>query len=132
MSVGTRYSVATFDEKMLMVVPSLEFQRMISSLQSPKMSASKLGVDFDYTEIIQTNKKDEADYYRQLLVNGILSINEVRSKMGYTPVEEDYADKHWIQISYAAADAIAEGAYIRPQDQGQNQKVDNKVKSDEE
>lgn len=92
----------------------------------------KLGVDFDYTEIIQTNKKDEADYYRQLLVNGILSINEVRSKMGYTPVEEDYADKHWIQISYAAADAIAEGAYIRPQDQGQNQKVDNKVKSDEE
>lgn len=92
----------------------------------------KLGVDFDYTEIIQTNKKDEADYYRQLLVNGILSINEVRSRMGYTPVEEDYADKHWIQISYAAADAIAEGAYIRPQDQGQNQKVDNKVKSDEE
>lgn len=92
----------------------------------------KLGVDFDYTEIIQTNKKDESDYYRQLLVNGILSINEVRSKMGYTPVEEDYADKHWIQISYAAADAIAEGAYIRPQDQGQNQKVDNKVKSDEE
>lgn len=90
------------------------------------------GVDFDYTEIIQADKKAEADYYRQLLVNGILSINEVRNKLGYSPVDGEYADQHWIQISYATADAIASGAYIKGQDQGQNQKVDNKVKQDEE
>jgi HK97 family phage portal protein len=90
------------------------------------------GVDFDYTEIIQADKKSEADYYRQLLVNGIMSINEVRNKLGYSPVEEDYANQHWIQISYATADAIASGQYIKGQDQGQNQKVDNKVKEGEE
>lgn len=88
------------------------------------------GVDFDYTEIIQADKKSEADYYRQLLVNGIMSINEVRNKLGYSPVEEDYANQHWIQISYATADAIASGQYIKGQDQGQNQKVDNKVIQD--
>lgn len=92
----------------------------------------KFGVDFDYTEILQSDKKSEADFYRQLLVNGIMSINEVRDKMGYSPVEEEYADKHWLQISYAAADAIAEGKYIKGQDQGQNQNVDNKVKQEGE
>ena len=90
------------------------------------------GVDFDYTEIIQADKKSEADYYRQLLVNGIMSINEVRNKLGYSPVDADYANQHWIQISYATADAIASGAYIKGQDQGQNQNVDNKVKEGEE
>lgn len=90
------------------------------------------GIDFDFTAIVQADKKAEADYYRQLLVNGILSINEVRDKMGYSPIEEDYGAQHWIQISYATADAIASGAYIKGQDQGQNQKVDNKVKQDEE
>ena len=90
------------------------------------------GVDFDYTEIIQADKKAEADYYRQLLVNGILSINEVRNKLGYSPVDGDYADQHWIQISYATADAIASGAYIKGQDQAQGQKVDNKVKQEGE
>ena len=92
----------------------------------------KYGIDFDYTEILQSDKKSEADFYRQLLVNGIMSINEVRDKMGYSPVEVEYADKHWLQISYAAADAIAEGAYIKGQDQGQNQNVDNKVKQEGE
>ena len=92
----------------------------------------KYGVDFDYTEIIQADKKAEADYYRQLLVNGILSINEVRNKLGYSPVDDDYADQHWIQISYATADAIASGAYIKGQDQAQGQKVDNKVKQEGE
>lgn len=90
------------------------------------------GIDFDYTEMIQADKKSEADYYRQLLVNGIMSINEVRNKLGYSPVEEDYANQHWIQISYATAEAIASGQYIKGQDQGQDQKVDNKVKEGEE
>ena len=90
------------------------------------------GVDFDYTEIIQADKKSEADYYRQLLVNGIMSINEVRNKLGYSPVDADYANEHWIQISYATADAIASGQYIKGQDQGQNQNVDNKVKQEGE
>ena len=89
------------------------------------------GVDFDYTEIIQADKKSEADYYRQLLVNGIMSINEVRNKLGYSPVDSDYANEHWIQISYATAEAIASGKYIKGQDQGQNQNVDNKVKGEE-
>ena len=92
----------------------------------------KYGIDFDYTEILQSDKKAEADYYRQLLVNGIMSINEVRDKLGYSPIETEYGDQHWMQISYATAEAIASGQYIKGQDQGQSQQVDNKVKEVEE
>lgn len=89
------------------------------------------GIDFNYEELIRTDKKSEVEYYRALLVNGLASVNEVRDKLGFPLMEEDFANKHWMQISYATADAIAEGKYIKGQDQGQSQEVDNKVKQSE-
>lgn len=92
----------------------------------------KIMVDFDYSVLVQTDKTTEAEYYTKLLTNGVLSINDVRSRLGFEPSEEDGSDKHWMQISYATIENIANGAYIKQTDQTQGQKVDNKVKQEEE
>lgn len=91
----------------------------------------RITVDFDYSVLVQTDKTTEADYYTKLLTNGVLTVNDVRSKLGFEPSEEAGSDKHWMQISYATIENIANGAYIKQTDQSQGQKVDNKVKQDE-
>ena len=92
----------------------------------------KLMVDFDYSVLVQTDKNTEAEYYTKLLTNGVVTVNDVRSRLGFEPSEELGSDKHWMQISYATIENIASGAYIKQTDQSQGQKVDNKVKQEEE
>lgn len=89
----------------------------------------KIKVDFDYSVMVQTDKQTEAEYYTKLLTNGVLTINDVRSKLGFEPSAEEGSDKHWIQISYATVENVASGAYIKQTSQSQGQKVDNKVKN---
>lgn len=91
----------------------------------------KVMVDFDYSVMVQTDKKTEAEYYTKLITNGILTINDVRAKLGFEPSEEVGSDKHWLQISYATIENIASGAYIKQTSQTQGQEVDNKVKIEE-
>lgn len=91
----------------------------------------KIMIDFDYSVLVQTDKNTEAEYYTKLLTNGVVTINDVRSKLGFEPSAEEGSDKHWLQISYATIENIASGAYIKQTDQAQSQKVDNKVKMDE-
>ena len=91
----------------------------------------KIMVDFDYSVMVQTDKQTEAEYYTKLLTNGVLSINDVRSKLGFEPSAEEGSDKHWIQISYATVENVAKGAYIKQTAQSQGQNVDNKVKQDD-
>ena len=92
----------------------------------------KIMVDFDYSVLVQTDKTTEAEYYTKLLTNGVLTVNDVRSKLGYEPSEEEGSDKHWMQISYATIENIASGAYIKQTAQSQGQKNDNKVLQEEE
>lgn len=92
----------------------------------------KIMVDFDYSVLVQTDKNTEAEYYTKLLTNGVVTVNDVRSRLGFEPSSELGSDKHWMQISYATIENIASGAYIKQTDQSQGQKVDNKVKQEEE
>lgn len=92
----------------------------------------RIMIDFDYSVLVQTDKTTEADYYTKLLTNGVVTVNDVRSKLGYEPSNEEGADKHWMQISYATIENIASGAYIKQTEQTQNQKNDNKVIQDTE
>lgn len=75
-------------------------------------------VDFDFTALIQTDKASEAEYYKTLLVNGVLSYNEIRSKLGYGAME--MGDEHIVQISYGSLKNVIEGKYTKNQ-------LDNKV-----
>ena len=92
----------------------------------------KISVDFDYSVLVQTDKTTESEYYTKLLTNGVLTINDVRSKLGFEPSVEEGSDKHWMQISYATIENIASGAYINQTSQTQGQQIDNKVKQDED
>lgn len=84
----------------------------------------KYFVDFDFTALMGTDKETEAKYYKELLVNGILSIDEVRDRLGYEPVDSEATKSHWIQMSYAPVDRIYEGNTM----DAQVQQLDNKVK----
>ena len=82
-------------------------------------------VEYSFDALLNADMKTQAEYYKTLIVNGILSINDVRAKLGYAPIAEDFADKNWFQISYAPADSIANGDYIKGKDQNTN--VNNDV-----
>ena len=88
----------------------------------------KFSIDFDYSVLVQIDKTTEAEYYNKLITNGILSINDVRTKLGFEPLtEEEGGNAHFIQISYGTVKNVVDGAYIKQTTQDQNQKLDNKV-----
>ena len=92
----------------------------------------KKQINFDYSILLQTDKKTEAEYYNSLISNGILCINDVRSKLGYEPLsEEEGGNAHFIQISYGTVKNVVDGVYVKQTAQTQNQQIDNKVSGTE-
>ena len=88
------------------------------------------GVDFDFTDALAVNKQAEGEYYRMMLTNGIMSVNEIRGKIGLPKISaEEGGDDHFIQISYGTMKNVASGAYMKDNSQDQGQKIDNKVKA---
>lgn len=59
-----------------------------------KPSESSMKINLDESYILRTDKNSQADYYSKLLSTGVLSINEVREELGYTPIEN--GDSHII------------------------------------
>lgn len=90
----------------------------------------KYSVDFDFSALYKTNKQTEADYYRALLNIGVLSINEVRGKLNMEPIDGAAGTAHWVQLSYANAEDVANGVYVKQESQDQSGKLanDNKLK----
>lgn len=80
-------------------------------------------VVFNFKSLMATNKQEQAAYYKELLVNGIMTCNEVRKELGLSPVEG--GDDRVMQMSYTTFDNIKAGTYV-------GSKTDNKVKSSEE
>lgn len=85
----------------------------------------KVFVEYNFEALLSADMKTQAEYYKTLIVNGVLSINDVRQKLGYAPIKDDFADENWFQISYAPAKSIAAGDYIKGKDQNTN--VNNDV-----
>ena len=87
----------------------------------------KTVMEFDYMELMKGDKKSEADYYKSLITNGLLSPNEARTQLGLEPIEG--GDNYFMQLSYTTTNNIINGAFMHNnnQEQTQNQKVDNKV-----
>lgn len=88
-----------------------------------------IGIHFNFTRAIQTNRKDQAEFFRTLLTNGILSLNEVRGEMGLPKLEGEEGDAHFLQLSYGSVKDIAEGKYIKQNAQSPgNDDIDAKAK----
>lgn len=90
----------------------------------------KIGVMFDYTSAMQTNRKDLADYYRTLITNGIMSVDEVRGQMGLPKLGTDASQAHYIQLSYQTIDNIASGKYLKDQGSAEQDPNQSKVLKD--
>ena len=59
-----------------------------------KPSEGNLQINLDETYLLRTNKEAQANFYGKLLDKGVLSINEVRSELGYNVI--DGGDRHFI------------------------------------
>lgn len=119
----------------IMPLAQMMKEEMENKLLRPS-ERGKIKIEFDFTAFFKTDKKSEAEYYRALINIGILSINEVRAALGYDPIEGEAGDAHWVQLSYASAEDVAQGKYIQTKTQGQDQKGDvtndNKLMKDKE
>lgn len=93
----------------------------------------KFGIQFNFTRAMTTNRKDQAEYYRTLLTNGIMSINEVRGEMGLSKIEGAEGDARFLQLSYGSVKDIAEGKYIKQNAKSPSEEeIDNKQKQNEQ
>jgi len=125
-------------QSLYLVDTILPLTTMMSEEMSQKLvrpsERGRLTIDFDYSAMYRTDKKSEAEYYRTLVTNGIMTINEVRAKLDLPANDGDGCNVHFMQLSYANADDIASGAYIHgeQQDPTSNVKNDNKVKQNNE
>lgn len=109
-------------------------QMMKEEIENKLFKPSERGkytVEFDFTALYKTDKKSEAEYYRALINIGILSINEVRAKLDYDPIDSVAGDAHWVQLSYATAEDVAEGKYINNKG-SQSTQEDNKLVNEKE
>ena len=75
----------------------------------------KIGVHFNFARAMQTNRKDQAEYFRTMLTNGIMSLNVVRGEMGLERIESEEGDARFMQLSYGSVADIAAGKYIKNQ-----------------
>ena len=87
----------------------------------------RIGVEFDYSAALRTNRQAEGEYYRMMITNGVMSINEVRGKLGLPKLTDESGEKHFMQISYGTAEDIAAGKYLKQNSQEQSVQQDNKI-----
>lgn len=70
----------------------------------------KVGISFNFARALQTNRKDQAEYYRTMFLNGFMSLNEVRGELSLPKLDEKLGDQHFIQLSYNTIENIVSGA----------------------
>ena len=68
-------------------------------------SEKNFRIDLDENSMLRMSKSSQASYYSTLLQNGCLSINEVRSELGYENIEEQ-GDKHIIPFTNISMNTI--------------------------
>ncbi len=62
-------------------------------LKNPKI---KVYFDFDNIPELDESLNTKADVAKTLLTNGIISVNESRELLGFTKLDNENADKHWL------------------------------------
>ena len=80
----------------------------------------KYEIEFDFSSLLETDKNTQASYYKTLLVNGIMSLNEVREHLDLPRV--DNGDVHFIQLNMTSVQSVIDGKNLAAPEN------DNKVK----
>ncbi len=59
----------------------LEFKRKLFD------NHSNIDIRFDVAELLRTDKQSQSEYYQKMILNGVMSVNEVRKELNLIPVE---------------------------------------------
>ena len=98
-------------------------QMMIDEFNTKLFTPSeqeKFEIEFDFSALLETDKNTQASYYKTLLVNGIMSLNEVREHLDLPRV--DNGDVHFIQLNMTSVQSVIDGKNLAAPEN------DNKVK----
>lgn len=75
------------------------------------LPSDNLKVEFNRKEMLSIDKVALASYYRELVNNGIIRINEARKELGYNDIE--YGDNNYMQLSFSTLKNIVEGTNLK-------------------
>lgn len=88
----------------------------------------KIYIDFDEDKIMFASKSDTANYYTTLVKNGILSINEARTALGYG--EKDGLDENFIPYTNLAHNKVNGSGSDEEEEKPQEVEEENEEKDD--
>lgn len=63
----------------------------------------------NYGHIKHSDLFDIADPIDKLIGSGAFSVNDIRKRLGLEPIDEDWANEHWMTKNYAPADEVLSG-----------------------
>ena len=74
-------------------------------------SENKLMVEFNRKDMLSIDKVALASYYRELVNNGIINLNEARKDLGYNDIE--HGDHNYMQLSFSTLQNIVDGSNLK-------------------
>lgn len=101
----TKSSYATFEATSLDFLTNclqprlsnIEQELNLKLLSRQDKQVRKMHFAFDTEDLLRCTKTEMATYYRDLINNGVMSVNEVRRKLDFEPVAG--GDEHYIQLN---------------------------------
>ena len=101
----TRSSYATFEATSLDFLTNCLQPRLVNIEQElnrklllkREKQDMKMHFAFETEDLLRCTKTEMAQYYRDMINNGVMSVNEVRRKLDFEPV--DGGDEHYIQLN---------------------------------
>ena len=89
----------------------LEFKRKLFK------SHADIDVRFDVAELLRTDKQSQSEYYQKMILNGIMSVNEVRKELNLIPVEggdTNFIAANLLSLTACASNMPANSAISSP------------------
>lgn len=99
----------------------LEFKRKLFS------DHSNIDVKFDVAEILRTDKQSQSEYYQKMILNGVMSVNEVRKELNLIPVEggdTNFIAANLLSLTACANNQPANSAIQQPEEEQQQPQPD--------
>ena len=101
----TKSSYATFEATNLDFLTNslqprltnIEQEMNLKLLSRQEKQARKMHFAFETEDLLRCTKEQMAAYYRDLIQNGVMTVNEVRRKLDFEPV--DGGDQNFIQLN---------------------------------
>lgn len=93
-----------------------------------------IDIKFDVAEILRTDKQSQSEYYQKMILNGIMSVNEVRKELNLIPVEG--GDTNFIAANLlsltACASNLPANSMLRPDEEQEPEEQEQEAPKEEE